>query len=359
MAQTEPAQEPPPKKPKPAKTDAKKDYWKPHFVVLPDFYYRPETRLALGIGGFANYRLGNDKEKTRPSTLGLTFVYTMNNQMRVSLRPEIYLPGNKYILNAIVNYSIFPTVFYGIGNNIPASQAETYTPKTFSFQLAVRRKFFGNLFAGIEYQFRNTIIKTVEAGGLLGSGTIPGSQGGTLSGLGLSLSWDTRDNIIFPRRGNYFLLRSDFFGKYLGSSFNYSAVYLDLRTYVPVFETHVLAFQVLMRSVTGNAPFYGLCNLGGAGMMRGTPSGRWCDYSLLATQAEYRIHVWKRISVAGFAGLGDVAPNLTSFTFDPLKYSLGGGLRYCIDSREGTNLRLDYAWGRGSTGLYIMIQEAF
>jgi len=79
----------------------------------------------------------------------------------------------------------------------------------------------------------------------------------------------------------------------------------------------------------------------------------------LATQAEYRIHVWKRFSVASFAGIGDVAPTLTSFTFNPIKYSLGGGIRYRIDSREGTNIRVDYAWGRGSNGLYVTLLEAF
>ena len=144
-AQTASAEEKKPKEEKPAKAKN----WRPHVIFVPDFYYRPETRLALGAGGFANYRLGKDKEHTRPSTVGLTFVYTMNNQMRISLRPEIYFPRNSFILNAVLNYSIFPTVFYGIGNNTPSSLAETYTPDTFGFQLSLRRKFLPDFFAGI------------------------------------------------------------------------------------------------------------------------------------------------------------------------------------------------------------------
>jgi hypothetical protein len=359
MAQTEPAKEAQKNKPESAKPDPKKKSWAPHFILVPDIYYRPETRLAVGIGSFANYRLGKDKENTRPSTIGLTVLYTMNKQMRISLRPEIYLGGNSYILSGALNYSIFPTRFYGIGNNIPSSQAETYTPDTLGFQLSVRRKFFENFFAGIQYQFRKTIIEKVEPGGMLSSGTITGSQGGIISGLGLGLSWDNRDNIIFPRRGRYFQLAADVFGGYLGSDFNYAAFRLDLRTYIPMFEKHVLALQVFMRTVAGDAPFYDLSNLGGAWIMRGTFNGRYSDKSLLAAQAEFRLHVWKRISAVGFAGLGDVAPKVTAFTFNPLKYSLGGGLRYRIDSREGTNVRIDFAWGRGSTGLYITLLEAF
>jgi outer membrane protein assembly factor BamA len=354
-AQTTSGQEPEKKEGKPAKVKS----WKPHLIFVPDFYYRPETRLALGAGGFANYRLGKDKEHTRPSTVGLTFVYTMNNQMRISLRPEIYFPRNSFILNVVLNYSIFPTVFFGIGNNTPSSLAETYTPKTFGFQLSLRRKFLENFFAGIQYQFKRTVIEKVVPGGLLSSGTIPGSQGGAVSGFGMTLTYDNRDNIIFPRRGSYFQLTTDVCGRYVGSDFNYTAVRIDIRRYLPVFEKDVLAFQLLFRTVAGTAPFYDLSNLGNAWMMRGTSTGRYIDKSMLAFQAEYRLHVWKRFSAVGFAGLGDVAPNLTSFSFDPFKYSVGGGLRFRVDSREGTNVRVDYAWARGASGLYVTLLEAF
>lgn len=344
---------------KTADKPAKPKSWKPHVIFVPDFYYRPETRLALGAGGFANYRFGKDKEHTRPSTIGLTFVYTMNNQMRISLRPEVYLPRNSFILNAVINYSIFPTVFYGIGNNTPASLAESYTPDTFSFQLAGRRKFVENFFAGIQYQFKRTVIEKVSPAGLLSAGTIPGSRGGIVSGFGTTLTYDNRDNIIFPRRGNFFQLTTDFCGRFVGSDFNYTAVRLDVRLYAPVMEKHVLAFQLLFRTVAGTAPFYDLSNLGGAWIMRGISSGRYVDKSLLAFQTEYRLHIWKWLSAAGFAGVGDVAPSLTSFTFNPFKYSVGGGLRFRIDSREGTNVRVDYAWARGSSGLYVTLLEAF
>jgi outer membrane protein assembly factor BamA len=354
-AQTAAPKEEKPKEKKPAKVEN----WRPHFILVPDFYYRPETRLALGAGGFANYRFGKDKAHTRPSTLGLTFVYTMNNQMRLSLRPEVYLPGNAFILNAVLAYSIFPTRFYGIGNNIPESAAETYTPKTYAAQFSVKHKIFKDIFAGLQYQFKRTIIQKVEVGGQLATGTITGSRGGVVSGLGLILTWDNRDNIIFPRRGSFFQLTTDVCGRYLGGDFNYSAFRLDLRRYVPVLGRDVLAFQLLVRTVGGNAPFYDLSNLGGAWMMRGTFNGRYSDKSLLAFQTEYRLHVWKRISAVAFAGAGDVASRLTGFTFNPFKYSFGGGLRFRIDSREGTNVRIDYAWGRGSTGLYVTLLEAF
>lgn len=360
LGQTASVQETAPKATEPAKDKAKGKKYKPFFIFLPDISYRPETRLSFSAGGFARYRLGKNKEKTRPSSLGLTFAYTMNNQMRIGLRPEIYFPGNTYVLNGILSYSYWPTVFYGIGNNNPASAAEPFTPKTLNFLLSLKRRLLESVFVGVEYQFRKTVIKEVEPGGLLNSGTIPGGEGGIMSGLGVSLSWDNRDNIFFPHRGHLFMFTADFLGGFLGSDFKYSAFRLDMRTYIPVFGKNVLALQALVRTVDGTAPFYDLSSLGGANIMRGLFYGRYSDKSLVVLQSELRVHVWWRFGAAAFAGTGDVAPTLTSFTFNPFKYSLGGGIRFLIDKRESSNIRLDYAVANGgSNAFYLTILEAF
>ena len=113
---------------KPPEQQAKS--FKPHAIFLPVIYYTPETRLALGAGGVLNYRLGLNKETTRPSSLWILFVYTLNSQIQASLRPEIYLPGNRYVVNATLKYELFPTRFYGVGNDVLPSAAETYTPES-------------------------------------------------------------------------------------------------------------------------------------------------------------------------------------------------------------------------------------
>ncbi len=355
-----PPQETTTKPPEDAAKDGKDKKYKPFFIFLPDVSYRPETKLGFVLGGFARYRLGKNKERTRPSSLGLTFAYTMNNQMRIGLRPEVYFPGNTYILNGNLSYSYWPTVFFGIGNNNPASAAESFTPKTVNFLLSLKRKLRESFFAGIEYQFRKTTIEAVEPGSLLSSGTIPGSQGGIMSGIGFNLTSDTRDNIFFPHRGRLIIFSADFLGGLFGSDYRYSAFRLDMRAYLPVFGKNVLAFQALVRTVAGTAPFYDLSSLGGSNIMRGLFAGQYSDKSMVVLQSELRIHVWWRFGAAVFAGTGDVAPTLTSFTFNPFKYSLGGGIRFLIDKRENSNIRLDYAVANGgSNAFYFTILEAF
>jgi outer membrane protein assembly factor BamA len=333
--------------------------FKPRLLVLPIIYYTPETRLAIGAGGVLNYRLGRDKENTRPSSIWFLGVYTMDKQIKLGLKPEIYMPHNSFILSANLEYEWFPQTFYGIGNDAPASAAESYTPETKGVQFSIKRKIFRSVFGGIQYQIKKTIIQKFKPGGLLASGDIPGSAGGVTSSLGLNFTWDDRDNVLFPRRGSYLQFVADFSSSPLGSDYHYSATRLDLRTYIPVRETDVLALQAFVRNMGGNPPFYELSLLGGAYLMRGTYTGQFREKALLAFQAEYRIHVWRRIGAAAFAGLGDVAPSLQDIKLNRLKYSLGAGLRFKLDTREGTNLRLDFAWGKHSTGFYMTVQEAF
>jgi outer membrane protein assembly factor BamA len=115
----------------------------------------------------------------------------------------------------------------------------------------------------------------------------------------------------------------------------------------------------LLRSAGGEVPFYKLALLGGDSLMRGYYKGRYRDKDILAVQAEYRVKVTRRIGVVGFAGVADVFPSFADLNLNDIKYSLGTGVRYMVNKREGTNLRMDMAWGKRSFGLYFTAQEAF
>jgi len=80
---------------------------------------------------------------------------------------------------------------------------------------------------------------------------------------------------------------------------------------------------------------------------------------MIALQMEYRIPVWWKLGLVGFIGYGDVADELSHFKFGDFKYSGGWGIRYKISREEGTNLRLDFGFGRGTSGVYVTVNEAF
>jgi hypothetical protein len=40
-------------------------------------------------------------------------------------------------------------------------------------------------------------------------------------------------------------------------------------------------------------------------------------------------------------------------------FSYGGGLRLLVHEKEKLNLRLDFGFGKGSSGIYVLLKEAF
>jgi outer membrane protein assembly factor BamA len=338
--------------------DAKAPY-RARLVGLPFVYYTPETKLAFGAGALLNFRAGRNKEEARTSTVWAYANYTLARQFSVLLKPEIYLRKNSLFLNGSFRYERVPQLFYGVGNDTPSTGKESYTPRTFAIQIGVKRRLVGGLYGGVQFDVEETTMESVEAGGLLDTGTIAGSRGGMLAGLGASLDWDTRDTVLFSRRGTFVQLSADAYGGAAGSDFSFSRVKLDLRQYLPVGTDRVLALQAYLLATGGDVPFYKLALLGGDSLLRGYYRGRFRDKALFLVQAEYRALITKRIGVVGFAGLADVSPGLGDVARGRLKYSVGTGMRYVINKRDGTTVRLDLAWGRACFGLYATAQEAF
>ena len=98
--------------------------------------------------------------------------------------------------------------------------------------------------------------------------------------------------------------------------------------------------------------------------MRGYYTGRYRSQNLLAAQTEYRFRFIPRVGAAAFLGFGNVY-SFRGFSFNDLKPSTGAGLRYFINPKNGTTLRLDYAFGekraneKRQQGFYLSFGEAF
>jgi outer membrane protein assembly factor BamA len=330
-------------------------------VVLPVIFYMPETRFGVGGGGLLTYRPKNSPEDARPSSLFFQAYYTQNKQYGIELTPEFYLKNEDYIVSGYFKISKFPNKFWGIGSQTPDEAEEKYTPRMFNFDLTVQRRILKKerLYAGIQYKFENLKILEFEPDGLLSTGRITGSGGGKLSAMGLILNWDTRDNIFFPRSGNFFQMTTNFYLPAFGSDFTFTSLKLDLRKYFPFFKSDVLAVQVLLQSVSGSPTFRHMAEIGGDKIMRGYYGGRYRDKSMIVLQTEYRMKIWKIFGMVVFAGLADVADKLGNLSLGNLKHSVGLGLRITVVPKEGTNIRLDYGFGKGTSGFYIMASEAF
>lgn len=339
--------------------DSPKEEKRSGINALPFVYYSPETRLAIGALLNYHYRGKGDDASARPSSIMPSVIYTMNKQILLELAGDFYWKQNTYHLNSYLSYQKFPNKFYGIGNDTPTSAEEDYTPLISIVRLNFQKSVRKGLYAGIQYQFEHDVLQEVEKGGQLASGKIPGSAGGNISGAGVSLNWDTRNNIFSPTGGSFFLASAEGFPEFLGSDYNFNRYIIDLRKYFPTFPRQAFAVQGFFSSVSGNPPFQMLSLLGGSGIMRGYYLGRYRDRKLLTFQAEYRLPLFWRFRAVGFAGLGDVSGKMKDFRLKEFKYSAGFGLRYLLSLAEGIAVRLDVGYGKNTSGIYFTINEAF
>ena len=95
-------------------------------------------------------------------------------------------------------------------------------------------------------------------------------------------------------------------------------------------------------------------------MLRGYYDGRYTDNNLFGVQAEYRFPLKGRFGMVLFGAIGKVGKEAAEvFNFKQLKPAVGTGVRYAIDKKEKLNLRLDFAFGERSSGVYFNIIEAF
>lgn len=287
-------------------------------------------------------------------------VYTFKEQFTLQAKPEIYLDDEAWVVAGNLEWSRYPTSFFGIGNEAPEEAGEAMTPIQVLAELQAMRRIIPawKLYAGIMGVYESYRYLAFEPDGGLDSGAFPGSQGGTLAGFGLTAKTDSRDSVFAPRRGRYWQASAVFHGGILGGAFRYAKIKADLRSYLPLSARAVLAIQGKLEAASGDVPFMALPRLGGDILMRGYLQGRYRDRVFAGLQAEARFPISGRFSAAVFAGLGRVAGSLSGLSLDGFKPSLGGGLRIRI-TREGNALRLDYASGRGSTGFYVTVNEAF
>jgi len=170
---------------------------------------------------------------------------------------------------------------------------------------------------------------------------------------------DSRSDGDYPREGSLFDLRVFFNGAPFGGQLRYQTYDLSYSKYLSLGSRQVLAVRGAGCFTDGTVPFFDLCLLSASDNLRGYQASRYRDRTMLASQAEYRVEVWKRLGFVGFGGAGEVGRRLGDFTFHDVLPGGGAGVRYRITRESHVNLRFDYAVGKNSHVAYFYIGEAF
>ncbi|MGZ4034836.1 MAG: BamA/TamA family outer membrane protein [Bacteroidia bacterium] len=329
-------------------------------IVLPIAFKSPETGWAFGLTSSVSFKTSNRYDTlTRTSSIQPVAFYTTNGQNVEAMNTTIYFPKERYIFFNQISHSYYPDKFWGIGPYTKDGNVEHYAYEQFYFFPRISRMIRKNFFAGLLYEYQNVYKMSFVKGGVFDTSAFYGKSNYMVSGLGASVTYDSRNISFSPTRG--FLIESlvDGFHKAIGSNYNFVKWTIDIRSFFKLIGNTVLAAQFYNYSTFGKTPLRDQATLGGANNMRGIYEGRFRDNNSTSLIVEYRVPLFWKFSMCTFGDIGNVYHSREDLR-SPLKYSFGEGLRIALLKKDKLNLRLDYGYyTKKNQGFYLNVGECF
>jgi len=346
----------------PGKPLDEKEERKGEFLIAPIPVSNPTIGSGLALVSGYVYPMNKNDKTSPPSFTGGGGVYTDSKSWALALAQKAYLNEDRYRVLAGVGLGEANYDFYGIGAAVAErGKSIALTQKAGGFLMEVLRRIGGDFFVGPKYQFvkMKTSLDLSDRFTEIGRQIPQAAFDVQTAVLGLHIQRDTRDSTFYPRKGSLLDLKIDPYSEIWGGDFNYQVYSFVYNKYISLDNRQVLAFRGYSRFTAGDVPFFDLCLFGMGGDLRGYTGGQYRDRMMLATQTEYRLELPLKFGLVAFAGVGEVFRNVNDLNIKDLLPSAGAGIRYMIAAKNHINLRLDFAWGRGSNGLYFSVGEAF
>lgn len=330
---------------------------KKRFIILPAAFYSPETSLGFGVAAIVYFRPKDASYSLRPSNTQSVLIFTLEKQMLFTTPYDFFIDKENYWLTGQIEYNIYPYEFYGIGSDISMDDFESYSANFLHFEFSALKKIGEGFYLGptifLDQYFK---IKADPEGKLRSNNTL-GVEANGLLGVGATFRLDKRNNIFSPVGGYY--IESQFlqYENKLFGAYSFSDFSVDFRKYFHPWNELETGVQLFHQTIFGDPPFYNYALMGGGKLMRGYYKGAYRDNHQTVLQGEVRKYIFKRIILSAFGGFGSVAESFMKY--DKLLGSYGIGVRYELDPDEHLRIRLDYARGLNTDGIYININEAF
>ena len=343
-----------------------------NFLISPLLVpgYTPELGGLLAAGGLMSFKTNPKDTLIQRSSVPVTLAYTTTKAVVFQSIINTYWAGDKIRISGDFWYKDMPDHYWGVGYengfNIPKSDSTTaYQRQWWWINPRIMWQFKKNFFLGLNIDFNYT-KGSEESEGVANDPVYQEFNDKPFnSGLGLILSYDSRDIPVDTRSGFYVNLNGTFYGSYLGGDNQcqvYAFDYRQAETISRVGQT--LAWQIKGRFSDGDVPYGEMSQLGTPFDLRGYQWGRFRDKSMLFFIAEYRHTFLKKSGELGkhgavvWLGTGSVF-NRDVISDNNLNWlpNFGVGYRYEIQPRM--NLRLDLGIGRETMGVYFNFNQAF
>jgi hypothetical protein len=333
-------------------------------IIVPVPISDPQLGTGLGLGVAWFYQPeGSDI----PWTTGVGGLSTSNGSWGVAAFHSMALDGDRFRIRAALGKGRMNTKYFpGIGGQSRDDQyVELSQDATFA-QARVTTSVVNNLFVGGMLRHVDMTMQVNKIVGLPPDADLPPDfdpveqvQDVKLFSYGPVFTYDSTAGSFSPRSGvkidaEWLITDADILRE-----FSYNKASITANQYFGIAERSVLAFRQSLCSASEDAPFFAECQFGSNANLRGYVSGMYRDNASWSTQAEWRQQISGKFGAVAFAGIGGVARNLGSLTSADILPAAGAGVRYLVAEDYRVNLRLDFAWGRHSNGIYVSVGEAF
>ncbi len=268
--------------------------------------------------------------------------------------------------------------FFGLGNDSLLSDQASFIDSQSRLEVTAARNLTHEF--QLAYRVRADSVDIEQS--TLDSLPSIGSRFPGLHGIGaqaelqqrLVLTYDTRDSVIVPRRGERLVGYAGLSTRALGSTNSYTFFGFDSTTLRPLGPDLTLALHAALRYMPtyASAPFWALSSLGGdrsvigeAQPLRSYPEGRFVDRNGFAASVEARtwvsrlrlLHTDLKLELAPFADTGKVFSSPSQSPFSHLHAGAGMGFR--MVATPFVVGYLDVGFGKERTAVFSGIDYPF
>lgn len=333
---------------------------------LPTISSNPAIGVAFGaVMSVASRRGGAD---SRVSAAQASVAFTTKKQVIGTVRNDLHSRSGAWSLVGDMRLAKYYQRAPQLGSDVP-TDAATIDVDYYWIRLSqtAYRRVRGPLQVGLGYHLDSFIHIEPREGHTLPPVVAAAFPLTTVSsGVSLGALVDSRDNALNASRGLYGRASYYYNPVFLGSDRDWQSLQLEGRAYLrlPPERRQVLAMWTqAWQTLDGSPPYFSLPSVGWdtyGRTGRGYPAGRLRGEDWVYGDVEYRFDLMRNGLLGAVAFVNGSTLSDASGSYGRWAYGGGAGLRVKLDKKYGTNLAMDFAWGRdGSRGLWFGLNEAF
>ena len=325
-----------------------------NLLLVPIPTSTPTFGTGLILGGAWFYSQTEEQEESQPASYtGAAAGYTSNDSWFAGVMQQNYWSEDTWRFTGVAGYLDLKLDLFVPESGEDEDSGLDWLVDGYLFQGRISRRIKGNWYLGATARYLD-ITQGLELGEDDDEFNL--SSNISVAGVGLNLDYDSRDLPTNAYQGRFMELKALTSHQTNAEDDSYQSYHARFRSYHPLKDSLVLAWEVNGCARGGEIPLWDTCRLG----LRGFSATSYLGKRSLYGQAEIRWRAYKRWGLVGFAGAGRIYDSFLGVGEGDTIPSYGLGIRFMVLESQRINVRVDYARSQnGDDAWYLSVAEAF